>query len=177
MSDLIYTGKPLPWEHDGKKYLFGNCDFDMECDFQIAHVVWARRQIEATRGKISDEAFATDLDAHGKRVAANAFQFGTGLSWQFLWSREGWLTYLDLKLQKGRVQGGEPLPIGQLRVILKDENVYNEVEELVGQHDFPTQIPWVAIIESRTTGGKRKPSGDTGSKVGEPANQSSSPTG
>ncbi len=138
MSDTTFAGKASPWTYQGKDYLLGATDLELELVFQAAHEAWARQRIEATREKVGDRLYTLDVDRFGERRDANRFAFGGPLCLQWLCTPAGQLEYLFLKLQKGASEGGERISRTQLQTIQREDNkAWDALANEVLQREFP----------------------------------------
>jgi len=161
MSDTALAPRAVPWEYQGKGYLLGHTDLDLELLFQTAHERWARNRLEARREGLPEDVYFADLSAYHDQTAGNAFAFGGPLSLRFLATTAGQVEYLLLKLQKGAAAGGERATRDFLLGLLRDDRA--AWDRLVGEvlaRDFP-----LVFRVALPSAGQATPSRSTGGSV------------
>jgi hypothetical protein len=98
---------PIKWSLDGGDYALRAPEIDEELLFQTAQEAFAVERIEATRGRVGDDATERRHAALAELVFANKFAFGGRLSRDFAGSVRGLAEYV---LILSRHTGARPLP-------------------------------------------------------------------
>ena len=142
MSDAAMIGNaPFRWEHKDAVYEFAATDLEVELMFQSLHEAWARARLEATKGRIGEEAWTMDHARHVENVSANQFAMGGRLSMMFLFTTAGFAEYATLKWQKqvaGKGPQKDKVNAPFLHALAKNNAAdFESLRTGMLRHDFP----------------------------------------
>ena len=138
MSDSSFPAS-IPCDWQGGRYVLAVLTHLEEGLFVSEHEGFALSRIEATRGKIGEQAYQRALLGVLDMQAGGAFSYGSNLSLRWLFSPEGRAAYIAILMRKGEAEskGQAPPPEHVLaRAIRKKDEVLEAVFERVLKRDF-----------------------------------------
>lgn len=158
MSDTQLAGLPAPFEWGGRAYYLGARSYELDLAFQQYQEGNARRRILAHRKEMGEEEYAEQMAGWRRDIGANAYAFGGGLSWAFLWSPQGFREYLWLKVKKGEAErpDAEPFTRDDLDALCRDEDALADVRLLVTEMDFPKSLTPEGVVRAAALRQRRK---------------------